>query len=253
MGLFDKKWIVEFEASKGVFSSTKKQNMVVEATSKYDAERVAKSILKPNFSYIKILSISENQGNSSNRDNLYKPPVNTVKTNQDMSTKTRSTQMTAEQRKDAKLKIKLDECDNLRWKIAQKEKQIKRTPYNPIKTGIVGALCAFSAFAIGWVPHGIYKNFENASRTSLNDWVEFGHSESDSHGQELLANIQKYSEKADSVIWIPFVVLAISIVLLVVAVFVSKKKVPAQQEKAKSQLENLKKELLAIELSIGEE
>lgn len=253
MGLFSKKWVVEFEASKGIFSSTKKQTMVVEATSKYDAERVAKSILKPNFSYIKILSVSENQGNSSSKDDLYKPPVNSVKTNQDVSTKTRSTQMTSEQRKDAKLKIKLDECEMIKWRIYKKEKQIKRIPLNPIKTGIVGALCAFSAFAIGWVPHGIYKNFENASRTSLNDWVEFGHSGSDSHGQELLANIQKYSEKADSVIWIPFVVLAISIVLLVVAIFVSKKNVPSQQEKARSELEGLKKELLAVELSIGEE
>ena len=157
------------------------------------------------------------------------------------------------QKKDAKLKIKLDECDNLRWKIVQKEKQIKRIPLNPIKTAIVGVLCAFSAFAIGWIPHGTYKRFENASRTALNDWVELGHSENDSHGRELLADIQKYSEKADSVIWIPFVVLAISLVLLVVAIFVSKKKIPAQQEKAKSQLADLKRELLAIELSIGEE
>lgn len=252
MGLFSKKWVVEFEASKGIFSSIKKQSIVVEATSKYDAERVAKSILRSDFSYVKVLSVYENQGNSLNKDNLYKPQVNTIETNYDAPTKTRSAQITAAQRSDAKLKIKLDKCDMIKWRIYKKEKQIRRIPFNPIKTAIVGALCAFSAFAIAWVPHGIYKTFENASRTSLEYWIELGHSENDSYGQELLADVQNYAEKANSLIWIPFVVLAVSLVLLVVAIIVSKKNVPAEQEKAKSQVEELKKELLAIELSLGE-
>ena len=73
-------------------------------------------------------------------------------------------------------------------------------------------------------------------------WIELGHSETDETGQELAADIAKYTQKANSLIWIPFVVLAISILVIVIVVIIVKKQEPQRVEKIAKELESIKSE-----------
>lgn len=59
MGFFDSQWIVYYEYSTGFFSSYKKASIVVEASSRYDAERKAKSVLRPLYKYLRIRKVEK--------------------------------------------------------------------------------------------------------------------------------------------------------------------------------------------------
>ena len=56
----------------------------------------------------------------------------------------------------------------------------------------------------------------------------------------MVADINQRQAAANGVLWIPFVVLGISIVIIVLVYLNSKKKVPAKLEKAKNELQALK-------------
>lgn len=77
MGLFDTTWIVEFEYSEGFFSSYKKSSIEIQASSEYDAKDKAKAVLKPAYSYLKILgaykSNSGNRNGSFSQTGTFKP------------------------------------------------------------------------------------------------------------------------------------------------------------------------------------
>ncbi len=61
MGFFDSKWVVEFTyRDGGIFLGTTKQSqIVVDASSKYDAERKAKSVLNNQYKDVKITKIEQ--------------------------------------------------------------------------------------------------------------------------------------------------------------------------------------------------
>lgn len=75
MGLFDSKWIVEFEYSEGFFSSTKKATMVIEASSEYSAKNKAKAVLRGSYSYVKILSARKSARRIDEKNVTYKPKI----------------------------------------------------------------------------------------------------------------------------------------------------------------------------------
>lgn len=60
MGFFDCKWIVTYEYNDGLFgglfSNNTKKELVVEASSEYDAKRTAKTILEQQHKYVKVIS-----------------------------------------------------------------------------------------------------------------------------------------------------------------------------------------------------
>ena len=84
---------------------------------------------------------------------------------------------------------------------------------------------------------------ENSSRWALEQWIELGHSEADNFGQELVAEINQRQAAANGVLWIPFVVLGIGIVITIFVYLASKKKVPSKIEKAKNELDALKRDV----------
>ena len=55
MGFFDSKWIVEYEYSNSFFCFYKKETIVVDASSEYDAKDTAKKVLSNQFKYVKII------------------------------------------------------------------------------------------------------------------------------------------------------------------------------------------------------
>ena len=248
MGFFSKKWDVEFEGSKGFLSSIKKQVIVVEANGESEAKRVAKSILNNDYSYIKILSVREHGSQKVN--NAYTPNVKVSDVNCPQK------EMTPEEKKkhreDALFQQKLNEYEMLQWRINKQERYIKRLPNSWIKTVVIGVILSLVAFLIGWTPYWVFKGFENASRTSLNDWIELGHSENDSFALELKADAARYAETADSLIWIPFVALVIAIVLTILLVILYKNNIPRKTEEAEQKLQALKNAANKVMLSLGE-
>ena len=57
MGFFDSKWVVEFSYREGgiFLGKTVESSIVVDASSEYDAERKAKSVLNNQYKDVKIL------------------------------------------------------------------------------------------------------------------------------------------------------------------------------------------------------
>ena len=252
MGFFDSKWIVEFEYSDSFIGSYKKATMVVEASSEYSAKDKAKSVLKANHKYVKVLSAHKSGGKQEERGTTYKPSYTTTTVRE---TPVRSEPVThtihheskpltkeelAEiERRAAERRAEQERIEKQN-KIAAKEKQIKKIKSSPVKNMIIGYFIALGAFFFGWIPHWICKAMENASRSSLQMWIELGHSETDSYGQELVAEINQRQAMANSVLWIPFVLLGIGIVVSILIFFLTKKKVPEKLEKANNELETLK-------------
>ena len=80
---------------------------------------------------------------------------------------------------------------------------------------------------------------KNNDESVLAAWIEMGHSESDSMGQELIAQTAKYGVQARNTYWIPFAVLGLCFVIAVLVYIISKKKVPQKVEKLEEELRRL--------------
>ena len=59
MGLFNAKWVVEYEYSDGFFSSYKKATIIVDASSEYRAKDTAKKVLNNQHKYVRILKATK--------------------------------------------------------------------------------------------------------------------------------------------------------------------------------------------------
>ena len=261
MGLLDKKWIVEFEYSDGVFSSYKKGTMVVDASSKFSAEDRAKSVLKNSYKFVKIISAHESSGKDEERKANFKPkvderakPTYSAPTQRSEETRTSSAhrKLSPEEREAILSEIKArEELQKKRAKlneIEHKAKRFKKASKYHIRMTILSGILSLIAFLLGWIPCWINLIMAGVSNYQLQMWVELGHSESDTTGQEFAANIQKYTEQANSVTWIPFVILAVGFAITVVVFMISKGKMPVKKEAAE---QDLKKTVKAYEEEYG--
>ena len=239
MGLFDSKWIVEFEVSKGILSSNKKGTMTVEASSQSSAESKAKAALKVEYSYVKILSAHKSSGRNEENKVTYAPKTTTVEYQTSSQIKPERQLGPAEresllremkQREEIrKQKRKLDD-------IKRKAKAYKRAQVFHIYSVIISGVISLVAFLFGWIPHWVSLFMAAASKSQLDAWIELGHSETDKTGQEFAENIAKYSAQANATIWIPFVVLGIGIAITVLVFFLAKKKTPIKTENAEKEM-----------------
>lgn len=59
MGLFDSKYIVEYEYSNGFFSGNNKAKIEIEASSEYTAKDKAKKLLSQLYKYVQIKSVKK--------------------------------------------------------------------------------------------------------------------------------------------------------------------------------------------------
>lgn len=243
MGFFDTKWIVEFEFSSGILSSNKKGSMVVEASSETDAKSKAKSILKASYSYVKILSAHKSSGKSEESKTTYTPHVTvTEKPNtstsfserpphRELSPQERETVLEQMRQREAiqKQKEKLNEVE-------RKAKTVKKAAIYHIRMAILSGTMSLAAFLLGWIPYWISLFKATASKSQLQMWVELGHSESDATGQEYVAEITKYTKEANSVLWIPFVILGIGVITTILVFILSKRKTQGKVDKASDEL-----------------
>ena len=248
MGFFDSKWIVEFEYSDSFIGSYKKSSMVVEAASEYSAKDKAKSVLKANHKYVRVLSAHKSGGKAEERNTSYKPTyTSTVRETPSYSAPISSSEhhesraiskeeMAEMERKIAERRAEVARIEK-KNKITAKEREIKNSP---VRNMIIGYFASLGAFLLGWIPHWVLKAMENSARISLQMWIDLGHSASDSFGQELTAEISQRQAAANGTLWIPFAMLGIGIVISIVLFFMSKKKVPAKLNEAQKELDLLK-------------
>lgn len=251
MGFFDSKWIVEFEYSDSFIGSYKKATMVVEASSEYSAKDKAKSVLKANHKYVRVLSAHKSGGKVEERNTSYKPSyTSTVRETPSYSAPVSSSEshesgaISKEEIAEIERKIAERRAEAARIekknKIAAKEKEIKKIRNSPVRNMIIGYFVSLGVFLLGWTPHWVLKAMENSARYSLQMWIDLGHSASDSYGQELTGEISQRQAAANGTLWIPFVMLGIGIVISIVIFFVTKNKVPTKLNKAQKELDLLK-------------
>ena len=249
MGFLDSKWIVEFEYSSGIFSSNKKGTIVVEASSEYDAERKAKSVLKGSYSYVKILSAHKSTGKSEENKSTFKPKVTAVEKSQ--STKYQSNtpprrELTPEERELIREQLRRKEAAKKQQeKLCQveiKAKAVKRASIYHIRMAILAGILSAVAFLLSWVPYFVLYLPAVVGKSELSLWLELGHSETDEYSIELKEGIAKATEEANKVLWIPFVVLSIGIVTTIAVLFLSKRKTQFKVDKASEDLKTSVKE-----------
>lgn len=245
MGFFDSKWVVTFEYSNGILSSNKTGSIVVEASSEYSAKDKAKSVLKGSYKYVKVLSAVK--ADSKGRPIVSPAPVTITEERPSYvpsSNPTSIRELTPEEREERRLRRIAEEAELERQRkertIALKEKQIGKAKKAPIRNAILSGILSLVAFFFGWIPHWVGLAKTNASKNALDMWIELGHSKTDSYGQELVADIERYSNEASSVLWIPFVILAIGIAISVLVFVLSKKKVPSKVAKLEEELRKIK-------------
>ena len=248
MGFFDSKWIVEFEASKGVFSSNKKGTVVVEASSEYSAKDKAKGLLKAEYSYVKILSTHKSGGREEERKTTYKPKstVTIVEKPQQVDASEPTRRLTPEERESLISEMKQREEIKIQQKnlanVKSKATACKKAEKYHIRITVLSGIVSLIAFLFGWIPHWVFSFQAYASRTQLESWIELGHSETDKTGQEFSADIIKHTSEANSVIWIPFAILGIGIIVTILVFVVVKRKTPIKMEKAKKELDMVLKD-----------
>ncbi len=249
MGFFDTKWIVEFEFSQGFLSSYKKGTIVVEASSEYDAKSKAQSILKGSYRFVKVLSAHKSSGRMEENKVSYKPKVSIAEKSQDLTYQSNTThrrELSSEERtllveqlhqkeEIRKQREKLDEIEN-------KAKAVKRAANYYIRITIIVGVLSAVAFLLSWIPHWIFLLLASSNQSMYQGWIDLGHSETDSFAQECLADLEKYIKQANSVLWIPFVVLGIGIIVTIAALLLSRSRVPKKVDKASEELKALVRE-----------
>ena len=252
MGFFDSKWIVEFEYSDSIIGSYKKATMVVEASSEYSAKDKAKSVLKANHKFVRVLSAHRSGGKQEEKGTTYKPSYTTTTVRETpvhsepvpSTVHHESRPLTKEELAEIERRAAERRAEAARIekenKIAAKEKQIKKIKSSPVRNMIIGYFASLVAFFFGWIPHWVCKAMENGSRSALEMWIDLGHSATDDYGQELTAEISQRQAAANGTLWIPFVILGIGIVVSILLFFLTKKNVPQKLEKSQRELDSLK-------------
>ena len=249
MGLFDTKWIVEFEYSSGFFSSYKKDAIVVEASSDYDAKSKAKAVLKGKYSYVKIISAHKSGGKAEENKAKNLSELRSddkPRPSNDYSTNSSHKKLSPEERSLLLEQIKQrEEMKKQRNKldlVEKKAKAVKKAAIYHIRMAIISGIISLTAFLLGWVPYWIYSFQAFASKTQLEMWIELGHSETDEIGQECAEAIIRHTQEANSVLWIPFAVLAVGFVVTILVFIMSRNKTQSKVDKVSEELKTIVKE-----------
>lgn len=249
MGFFDIKWIVEYEFSEGFLSSYKKGTIVVEASSEYDAKNKAQSVLKGSYSFVKVLSAHKSGGKSEENKATYKPKSTAVEKTRTTSYQNNASpkrELTPEKRELLREQYRQKEAIKKQQEklheVELKAKAVKRASVYHIRIAVFSGIITLVVFLFGWIPHWVNLLFVVSNKTMLREWIDLGHSESDEFAQECLTNIDKYSKQADSMLWIPFVILAVGVVITITTLFLSRRKTQSKVDKASEELKTIVRE-----------
>ena len=246
MGFFDSKWIVEFEFSEGLLRSIKKATMVVEATSEYSAKDKAKSVLKHQYSYVKILSAKKSNGKVDERKTTYSTDISieTKKQNQIVLTESRRDEPSPEEKERArelrKQRAELLEKQRRDKEIIKLGLKLKKIKNSHITASIIGGVLTLFAFLFGWIPYWKWDHAKKGNEWAVEEMIEFGHKMSEPAVQEFQNDANYALEMRNNVVWIPFVILTIGIVVTIIAIILVKKSQPKRIADVNKQIETFK-------------
>ena len=118
-----------------------------------------------------------------------------------------------------------EQAERKRREIAINEAKIRRIKRSPITAGIVGGIITLIAFLLGWIPYWYWDYQRSICKSNLETMFSLGHTMSEPYMQQLYSEGLHAKEMRDSVVWIPFAILAVGIVLtIVVVVYKTKQK-----------------------------
>lgn len=212
MGLFDLKWIIEIEYSDGFLSSNKKDTVIVDAKNDYEAKQKVKK--DPQFSHKYLWIRSVKLYNQDTKVDVEEEPTTTRKLTQKEKEENEAQRRLYEKEFIEKQKQK---------ELAIKEAKIRRIKRSPITAGIVGGIITLIAFLLGWIPYWYFDYQRSICKSNLETMFGLGHTMSEPFIQELYTEGLHAKEMRDSVIWIPFVILVVGIVLTIVLVVIKNK------------------------------
>lgn len=249
MGLFDTKWIVEYEFSEGFLSSYKKGTIVVEASSEYDAKSKAKSVLKGQYSFVKVSSAHKSGGKSEENKATFEPKVTVIEKPRDNNYQGNSLprkELTPEDRELLREQYRRREAvkkqqEKLR-KVELKAKAVKRASIYHIRMAILAGILSIAAFLLSWIPYIVLYLPAIVGRSELSLWIELGHNETDEYAIELKEGIAKATEESNKVLWVPFAIIAIGIIITMAVLFLSRRKTQSKVDKASEELKTIVRE-----------
>ncbi len=212
MSIFHLKWIVEIEYSDGFLSSNKKDTVIVDAKNDYEAKQKVKKDPQYSHKYLWIRSVK--LYNSATKEDVEEEPIISRPLTQKEKEENEAQRLLYEQEFKEKQKQK---------ELANKELKIKRINRSPITAGIVGGIITLIAFLLGWIPYWYWDYQRSICKSNLETMLNLGHTMSEPYMQQLYTEGLHAKEMRDSVIWIPFVILAIGIVLTIVILTVKSK------------------------------
>ena len=102
------------------------------------------------------------------------------------------------------------------------------------------------AFLFGFMPYFVFNSLKGQNEFALQSWIDLGHSSTDETALEFSANIEMYSSKAQSVLWIPFVILVILIVLSILLIIKTRRKQIVELSNLTNEMNDLKKEIVNV-------
>lgn len=131
-------------------------------------------------------------------------------------------------------------------KINHLEKKIYLVKSKMIKNIILCTVISLVTFFLGFIPYFVFNLFIGQNESALQSWIDLGHSSTDETALEFSANIEMYSSKAQSVLWIPFVILVIFIVLSILLIIKTRRKQIVELSNLTNEMNDLKKEIVNV-------
>lgn len=233
MSIFDIDWIVEIEYSDGFFRSTKRDSIIVKAKNDYEAKLKVKNDPNYHHEYFRVRSVKRFEPQKEQASQI------------DISD---SKPLTEEERKELEIRMlkyeeKLKESKR-QEKIANQQAKINSINKSPTTAGIVSTVISIFAFLFAWIPYWYFDARRAAAKSTLDELFKLGHTMEEPIMQEMYLNGLHAKEARNSVIWIPFVILVIGIVVTIVVINHYKKTKHSKLALAKKELEQIEKESL---------
>ena len=136
---------------------------------------------------------------------------------------------------------KQEQAGRKQREVAAQQAKINKINRSPITAGIVGGIITLIAFLLGWIPYWYWDYHRAISKSNLETLFNLGHTMSEPYMQELYSEGLYAKEMRDSVIWIPFVILAVGIVSTIVVVILKNKTKLKRLIVTRKELEELKR------------
>ena len=126
-------------------------------------------------------------------------------------------------------------------RLNNKRKELDKNSRLPILSLVIGVLISSLVFVLGWIPYWYFNSHLNFIISEIEDCEAKGMDPSSSYVQYLYQQGLATKAARNNVIWIPFVLLAIGIVITLIIFFIKKKNRSVRVIKLRKEINELSK------------